>query len=150
MNQEQKENSKKEGSKLIISFIANKYLLETSIWAKLLAIVGLVFATLTLSMAFFANATLPFILPEGILFANGVDSLASGVFLFMGILYFFPAWYMLRFSQNLKSALHKQKNNELNAAFRYQKSFFKFWGILVACSFVVYFLGGLIALIMYL
>lgn len=134
---------------LTISDTAIGYLNETGKWTKFLSIIGFVFTGLILIVALFSGSILPY-MTQGQMtnMPTGMTFLFSGMYLLMGLVYFFPTWYLLKFSQKLKSALANQNNDELNEALSNQKSFYKFWGILFIITFGIYLIIGLLSLMM--
>jgi hypothetical protein len=143
-------NEEKTTSRLTISNTAINDLSETGKWTKFLSIIGFIFSGLIVIMGLFAGSIMSSI-PNGQIsnMFNGMGIIIGGMYIFMGLLYFFPSWYLFKFSQKIKKALSTQNNNDLNlnAAFNYQKSFYKFWGILMIISIGINVLLFLIALI---
>jgi hypothetical protein len=143
-------NEEKTTSGLTISNTAINDLSETGKWTKFLSIIGFIFSGLIVIMGLFAGSIMSSI-PNGQIsnMFNGMGIIIGGMYIFMGLLYFFPSWYLFKFSQKIKKALSTQNNNDLNlnAAFNNQKSFYKFWGILMIISIGINVLLFLIALI---
>lgn len=134
-------------SNLTISDTAIIYLTETGKWTKLLSIIGFVFIGLIVIIGLFAGSMMSLI-SNGQMdnMPNGMGFLLGGMYLLIGLLYFFPTWYLMKFSQKLKLAIATKNNDELNTAFSNQKSFYKFWGILMIIMISIYILIGLFAL----
>ena len=143
-------NEEKTTSRLTISNTAINDLSETGKWTKFLSIIGFIFSGLIVIMGLFAGSIMSSI-PNGQIsnMFNGMGIIIGGMYIFMGLLYFFPSWYLFKFSQKIKKALSTQNNNDLNlnAAFNNQKSFYKFWGILTIISIGIYVILFLITLI---
>tara|TARA_B110000977_G_C10930241_1_gene436764 strand:- start:248 stop:721 length:474 start_codon:yes stop_codon:yes gene_type:complete len=143
-------NEEKTTSGLTISNTAINDLSETGKWTKFLSIIGFIFSGLIVIMGLFSGSIMSSI-PNGQIsnMFNGMGIIAGGMYILMGLLYFFPSWYLFKFSQKIKKALSTQNNNDLNlnAAFNNQKSFYKFWGILTIISIGIYVLLFLITLI---
>jgi|TARA_B110000908_G_scaffold123329_1_gene144647 hypothetical protein len=143
-------NEEKTTSGLTISNTAINDLSETGKWTKFLSIIGFIFSGLIIIMGLFSGSIMSSI-PNGQIsnMFNGMGIIAGGMYILMGLLYFFPSWYLFKFSQKIKKALSTQNNNDLNlnAAFNNQKSFYKFWGILTIISIGIYVLLFLITLI---
>lgn len=78
---------------------------------------------------------------------QGMGFLFGGMYLLMGLLYFFPIWYLFNFSQKLKSALSTKSSDELSIALLHQKSFYKFWGIVMIITIGFYVVFGLVGFI---
>jgi hypothetical protein len=71
------------------------------------------------------------------------------IYLLFGLLYFFPALYLLRYAQRIRDLIYSHNVADLEAALSAQKSFWRFTGILVALILVLYvvlLLGGLVIL----
>jgi hypothetical protein len=132
---------------LTLSETAIDYLTETSKWTKFLSIVGFVFTGLVVLMGVFAGSLMSF-LPTGPMgnMSQGMGALFGGIYILMGLLYFFPSWYLFKFSQKLQLALATSNDEELNTAFSNQKSFYKFYGIFVIIMIGLYALSALFAL----
>jgi len=132
---------------LSISVSAANYLAETGRWTKFLSIVGFILTGIVVLAGIFAG-TMMSIFTQGQMgdMPAGFNIIFGGVYVLMGLLYFFPAYYLLKFSQKLKEALSMRDNGALNTAFENQKSFFKFWGILMIIFLVLYGLMGIVAI----
>ena len=113
-------------------------LLETSTWAKFIAIVGFVFIGLAalgiISMGFFMSS-----------FADGEETLVfGGVLVFYLILigiYLFPILYLYRFADKVKLAVKHNNQALMDTAFGNLKAHYKFIGILTAIIIGLYFIG---------
>ena len=143
-------NEEKTTSGLTISNTAINDLSETGKWTKFLSIIGFIFSGLIVIMGLFAGSIMSLI-PNGQIdnMFNGMGIIIGGMYILIGLLYFFPSWYLFKFSQKIKKALSTQNNNDLNlnAAFKNQKSFYKFWGTYMIITIGIYVLLILIALI---
>ena len=78
---------------------------------------------------------------------KGMTLLIGAIYITMGVLYFFPSWYLYKYTQKLKSALSSKDSNELIAAFENQKSLYKFWGIFTIVILSIYAVVFLFALV---
>jgi len=81
-------------------------------------------------------------------------SFPSVIFLIMysiiGIVYFFPSFYLLKFSQNTKTAIETGTESSIDNSFKYLQSFFTFAGVLTIISIAFMLLGlfaGIVAAI---
>ncbi len=127
-----------EQSLLIIPEIKG-YLLETSRWGKILAIVGYVGIGLIvlLALAMLFGATL---------FNKGIAGFPMGFpmglmavpYLLFALLYYFPVNYLHRFSKEIKRGLQSDQIATVTSAFRNLKSLFKFMGILMLVVLSIY------------
>ena len=132
----QEESEKEE---LIISNAGKAFLSQSARWTNFLAIIGFIFSGLAIVAGLFAGSFISAMSNTGDDFLPaGMGWLFGFIYVLMGLLYFFPSLYLLKFSQKSKSALLFNNSDDLNLALENQKSFFKFWGILVILSLVLY------------
>lgn len=61
------------------------------------------------------------------------------------IIYFFPAFFLLRFSTHARTAVKSRSSNELTKALRYLRSFYLYLGVLVIVMLCIYILAIVIA-----
>lgn len=134
-------------SELSLNSKINNFLLETSKWAKFLAIVGFVFIGLMVLGGLFmigAGAS-----------ASRIPGLAGGpvivgiTYILMAVLYYFPTQYLYNFAVKMKLAIQNSQQNNLEDGFENLKSLFKFTGILMIVVLSIYgllFLIGLVGL----
>ncbi len=119
---------------------SKQHLNETRKWTFFLAIVGFVFIGLMVLISLFM----------GTIFQElGADTMPfpsffiGFIYIAMGALYFFPIYYLFKFSTNMKNALVHDQEDSLNDAFRFLKSHYKFMGIFTIIIFTIYLLMGL-------
>ena len=131
-------------SQLTVSPMASGYLNETGRWGKFLAILGFCFIGLMVLIGLFAGSF--------VAQATGDGSIPGFAFtllyLVIGALYFFPVYYLYKFSKQVRTALARKDNKELDSAFENLKSHYKFLGIamiIVLAIYAVALLGGLLA-----
>ncbi len=123
-----------------ISEKARQSLNETRKWAYFLSILGFVFIGLIVLGGFsvgtimneFTDESLPF---PG--FALGF------VYLIIGLVYFFPIYYLFKFSTNMKDALLHNTEENIESAFANLKSHYKFIGIFTLVMLAIYLLIGI-------
>lgn len=147
------EASKEEqaSASLTISKEAINSLTETAKWTKFLSILGFIFIGLIVVMAFFAGSMMSFLPTQQIdQMPNSLGFLFTVIYLLMALLYFFPTKYLWNFSQKIKSALANQNEEELDAALSNQKSFYKFFGILIIVFLSIYAFTGLTTFLIFL
>ncbi|HET8858383.1 DUF5362 family protein [Marivirga sp.] len=140
-------DSQTNNNELVISEQSRKYLNETETWTKFLSIVGFVFVGIIVIVALFAGtmiSSIPFGTENNL--GKGMSFLISGLYFLMAAVYFFPIWYLFKFSKSIKEAIRYKNNEELEMAFSNQKSFYKFIGIFTVVVLVIYGFGLLIAL----
>ena len=127
---------------LQIDDVSAGYLKETAKWGKFLSIVGFVVTGLIVLVALFAGSLFAKL---GELSANRQSALPEGlsfiitiIYLAIAILYFFPCFYLFKFSNKAKLAIELNEQVSLNEAFGNLKSCFKFIGITTIIILAVY------------
>lgn len=127
-----------------LSNTAKDYLIQTKKWTNFLAIIGFVFISLMVLGALFSSILLStFFGDEMGLMPGGFSTIIMVVYLLISLLYFFPTWYLYKFSKKTNEAIANNSSTDFEEALRYQKSFFKFIGIttvIILCIYVLYFL----------
>ena len=148
MEDNQSSTEQSANQNLTISNAARAFLVETARWTRFLAIMGFIFIGISVLFGIFASSIMSFLSPEDLDgFPGGMTWILGFVYVLMGLLYFFPSWYLLKFSQMIKSALLTNSNDALTKALENQKSFFKFWAILIIIMLLLYvpiFLFGML------
>mgnify|MGYP001091583914 CR=1 FL=1 len=133
---------------IAISDTALAYLKETSKWTKFLAVLGLIFVGIITIAAFFVGkifSSIPVAGLDGI--TSGFAYLFTFIYLVIGLVYFFPSWYLFKFSSQLKTALTNKDSDALDEAFSNHKSFYKFFGVFTIVFLSIYVVFGLIGLL---
>lgn len=133
-----------DGSNFGIDETAKGYLLETARWGKFLAIVGFV------AIGILAIAGLLF----STVFSRLGDTIGSGmpgammfvVYLLIAVLYFFPTYYLFRFSKGIKPAMINADQGLLNEALSYLRKAFRYMGVLTIVIIGLYALAFIIAI----
>ncbi len=110
------------------------YLNETRKWTNFLSIVGFVGIGFMVLAGLFAGSLLSN-LPNA-------EQLPSGFFGFFYViiaaLYFFPIYYLFKFSSNMKMGIQLRNEAHIEEAFSNLKSHYKFMGILMAVILIFY------------
>ncbi|GAA4454621.1 hypothetical protein [Rurimicrobium arvi] len=116
-----------------------RYLQETARWTRFLAIIGFV------AIGFMALAMLAFVLTGATkqLFSKDEAlsvSLLTGLIalVFMISVYWYPTLMLFRFSKYIKAGIADSNPGQLELAFRCQRNFFKFCGIIILIFLVLY------------
>lgn len=111
---------------------------STKLWTKFLSIMGFIMAGFMVIMGVF-------IIFAGNLFTKGAS---PGLTIFMGIFYvlfsifyIIPSLYLFKFASALNRFLSDRKDAEMEAAISYQKSFWKFCGILCLIGMTLAIVG---------
>ena len=137
---------------LNIDPVSKIYLHDTARWGKFLAIVGFVI----IAMLFVLGVTVTALDPDSIYYNDpNVDkTMYTGTmvgtviaFLLMGLIYFFPCYYLLRFSNKMKAALISNDQETLNHSFKYLKSLLRFVGVLTLIFVIMFGISLLVSLL---
>jgi t-SNARE complex subunit (syntaxin) len=135
-------NSVNEEPKFELDSAAVSHLAETRKWTMFMSVLGFIFLGLMLIVLI----VLVFL---GSSFSNsGFSTLVIIPILLMCGIYFFPIYYLFRFSSFSGQALIKKDNGLLSQALRYLKLHYRFMGILliiVICIYVVVIVGVIVA-----
>lgn len=125
---------------------ARSFLSETAKWGKffaILGIIGCVFAVLAgVVVATNYNEFDKAINAYGN--NNPVSEIGPAigiVYVVAAVIYFFPCLYLLRFSNQMKTALASDNQEQMTLAFKNLKSTFKFFGILTIIIIAIYILA---------
>ena len=127
---------------LKISDTVNGYIRTTAKWTRFLSVLGfitvgfmvLVGIALMIGLTFLRNVH------------NAPPPLIGIVYIPMGLLYMVPAIYLFKYSATLKNVLIKADIRDIEEAIRYQKSFWKFSGIMALAGMIMGFIGILAAI----
>jgi len=135
-----------ESSPLTVSAQAAGHLEETRKWSKFLAILGFCFVGLAILAGLFVGT---FLSMAGQQEEMPFPTYFLGIiYAAMGLVYFFPLYYLFKFSAHMKSALRSRNNGELEKAFGNLKAHYKYIGILFVVMLVLYVLvaaGAMVA-----
>lgn len=108
---------------------------QTRPWVFFLSIVGFIVAAI-IALLGFSQATLSFFRPTP---QKAGETLGGAVVTsLMGVLYFFPSLYLLRFAGRIRDLTHSHRVADLEAALAAQKSFWRFCGIVAALMLSLY------------
>jgi len=122
-----------------------RYLSETGRWVKFLAILGFIFlggiVVFSLMVSrIFASMNIAGMMPFPMV-------ILSVFYIFIGVIYFFPVYYLFRFSTNIKKAFQQNDTTKLENAFESLKSHYKYIGIMTIVILGSYLLMGVFALV---
>lgn len=124
------------------------FLKEIAKWSNFLSIIGFIVLGIMVLVALFGGALLASTASE---FGGGTEVVGGAFFtilyLLLALLYFFPVYYMFKFSRNMKAALQAKDEATLTKAFEYMKSHYKFVGILTIVLLSIYLLFFLLGLL---
>ena len=143
-NSEIQQGSTLEKNEMVLDKKSLTFLTETRKWTMFLAILGFIFiGLLALGALIFGLIGAGF---GGLVGGSGIIIILL-VYIVIGVLYFFPIYYLLKFSLNMKKAIEQAEQKDLTVAFEYLKSHYKFIGILTIVVLGLYVLIGIIAAI---
>lgn len=121
-----------------------RHLNTTRKWTMFFAILGFIFLGMMIFAGIAAGAFLSIFNPgpEG---ADIPQWLFILIMAFFAILYFFPIFFLFRFSTHMRNALQEYSNEDLKKAFRNLRSYFAYLGILVIILLAFYFIALVVA-----
>lgn len=130
---------------LTITNASRNFLAEIAKWAKFLSILGFVLVGVLLVFAFFATPIFEIAMEKqtGTLNSLGLTMLITN--LGLAIIYFFPVYYLLQFSNKMKKALVDKNQDTLAKAFEMLKSHYKFIGVFTIITLSLYALFAIVA-----
>ena len=123
---------------LTITGASKSFLKETAKWAKFLAIIGFILIALMLVFAAFSTTIFNMVakmqpgIPESLGLSMAITNLV------LAIIYFFPVYYLLQFSNKMKKALSTKNDETLANAFEMLKSHYKFIGVFTVITLSLY------------
>ena len=124
---------------MVLTKSSLQHLSETRKWARFLAIVGFVLLGLTALIVPFVG------LISGMAGHAGIGFFTVIPALFILVLYFFPIYYLYKFSSYAKIAEQQMDALAYEMAFKYLKKHYRFIGILLLVVLVLYVIIGLVA-----
>lgn len=141
---------------LVIDEEGKAQLLETARWTMFLSIIGFVILALLILAGIFFGIVLS--AASGMAGINGMMGMPAGAggavivfYLLMALFYFFPTYFLYKFSALIKPAILSNNQEQFNLALSYQRRMFKFFGILMiivlglyALMFIFMILGAVI------
>src|SRR5690606_5805312 len=135
-----------ENSTLPFSEELKAYFKEIAKWAFFLSIIGFIGLGLTVLFGLFFSAFMG-AMPSNSYNEIGISPGILGmIYVVIGMIYFFPVYYLFNFAKKLKSALLSNNTEELTAAFSNLKSHYKFVGIFTIVIISLYLLIFIIAI----
>jgi len=133
------ETSVFEKFELQLDQTAKDFLKETAKWAYFLSIVGFVGIGLMLVIAVFAGTIFASMgSAMGGAFGSSFGAAMGFVYVFIAAIYFFPVYYLFKFSVNAKKAFRENDSEALTSSLGYLKSHYKFIGIFMAAILALY------------
>ncbi|WP_338840655.1 DUF5362 family protein [Flavobacterium ginsenosidimutans] len=130
-----------EKFELQLDSTAKDFLKETAKWAYFLSILGFIGVGFFILIAIFAGAIFSAMgnSMQGMGVYGGSFGAAMGAFYFvMAVLYFFPVYFLFKFSSNAKKAFANNDSESLTESLGYLKSHYKFIGVLMIVCLALY------------
>jgi hypothetical protein len=117
------------------------HLRKTRKWTMFLSVLGFIFIGLCI-----------IVIPVVIVYSGMMGKSGSEIFALLPLLlvvciYFFPVYFLYRFSTNSMDAITNSDSQSLEKALKYLKFYYRFMGILVIVMLAFYSVAGLILLI---
>ncbi|MBN2237700.1 MAG: hypothetical protein JW729_09070 [Bacteroidales bacterium] len=114
-------------------------LYQASRWARFIAIIGFVFIGIIILAGIIVGPILS-ALNEDVSSGALIYSkyLFSGIYIVMGILYFFPVYFLFQFSNGFIVAFKNASEEGINLAVDYLRKHFQFIGILLIVTLSLY------------
>ena len=144
------ENVAFENFEMRLNETAKGFLKETAKWAYFLSILGYIGIGFIVIAAIFAGTIFTAMGNMG----GHMGSIGAfgGTFIMLlylaiGIVYFFPIYYLNKFASNLKVALKNNNTDSLTVSLGYLKSHYKFIGIMMLVMFAIYALVFVFAIL---
>lgn len=124
------------------------FLKQTAVWSKFLAIVGFVMCGVIVIVALFFTQIFSMYGTTDTPFPAAAGIFVTIIYLLVGVLYFFPCYYLFNFANKLKGALLHNDQELLRESLRNQKSCYKFFGIMTLvflCFYGIALIGVMVA-----
>jgi len=114
---------------------------ETRKWTLFMSIFGFIFIGLCIVI-------IPIIfVTSGTLGLKGEGLLTTLPIILVAILYFFPIYFLYKFSNNSKKAILNSDGLSLEIALKYLKFHYRFMGVLVIVAIIIYSIAGVALLV---
>lgn len=114
--------------------LAENYLKETAKWGKFISIVGFVMVGLFVLIAIFSNAIFSLLMSMGGTNTGGGGGVLTFAYLIYAVIYFFPVFYLFKFSTKASAALQARDSVGVEESLENLKSLYKYLGILTIIS----------------
>lgn len=139
-------NAITELEQLIVNSRSKSFLKETAKWAKFLSIMGFIGIGILVIFSFFAG-TIFKNLPNAQSMPMDMGMTLTITYLILAVIYFFPMYYLFRFSNKMKTALLTKNDDTLSDAFEVLKSHYKFVGVFTIILLSLYALLFIVAIL---
>ncbi len=113
------------------------HLNETRKWTLFLSILGFIFIGLGVVL-------IPILIISSSINNSSIPGFATTIpLILMAIIYFFPIYYLLKFSNNSKKAIDNSDSQYLETSFKFLKLHYRFMGIFVIVILCLYMIIGI-------
>jgi hypothetical protein len=126
------------------------YLSESAKWGKFLAIMGFIFCGIMIVVAFFIPVFLTQLPPYNTMSSeinSGMKVTMTILYLLLALLFFFPCFYLYKFSVKMQSAVRVVSQENFDESLMNLKSMLKFYGIFTIIILSFYALIFIIAIL---
>lgn len=124
------------------------FLYDAARWARFIAILGFIFIGFMVLLGILIGPILSALNEEVGAFNASPLFMSSGIisiiYVIIGIIFFFPVYFLFQFSNGVVKAYKSADEDQLNASIHFLKMHFKFIGILVIISIAIYALAFII------
>ena len=125
---------------LTLTSASKNFLKETAKWAFFLSIMGFIMIAFMLVLAIFSNTIfgMAAAMQPGV--PENIGMIMTITYLILGLIYFFPAYYLMQFSNKMKKAVATKNDETFAKAFEMLKSHYKFIGVFTIITISLYVL----------
>ncbi len=143
MENQEEAIERQEPPQLIVTEEMRSYIYDIAKWAGFLAIVGFVFAGITIVGAFTLSAAMNTD-PNAAKMLGSMGNIGGMAFtiicLVLAFAIFYPSLLLFKYSTKAKNGILYSEQESLDEAFSKLKSLFKFWGIIMIVYIGLYLL----------
>ncbi|HEY0356000.1 MAG TPA: hypothetical protein VGC29_07350 [Flavisolibacter sp.] len=132
---------------LSIDPVTKSHLIEAAKWARFLAIVGMISLVLLVVIGFYFSIMMTGTLKDrfdetgnGQAISLGIGIGVAIMYLVMAVIWFFPLMYLLRFSNQMRTAIEGNDQESLNTSVQNLKICFRYLGIVTIIGILFYIL----------
>ena len=132
---------------LTVTSASKRFLKEIARWSFLLSIIGFMLIFLMLIFAIFANTIFGMAAQMQPGMPQNLGMIMTITYLVLAVIYFFPVYYLIQFSNKMKKALSTKNDETLAKAFEMLKSHYKFIGVFTIITISLYVLLFVVSMI---
>ncbi len=135
---------------LQVSPQAQSYLAESAKWGKFLAIMGFILCGIMILVSFLIPTIITNIPPYNAMssqFSSGMRIGMTVLYLCFSVLFFFPAFYLYKFSSKMQIAVKGISQENFDESLMNLKSMFKFYGIFTIILLAFYALAFIVGIV---